>query len=264
MYELLREQFTPDMSVEEKVNITREYLQVLTLKIIFDRGMFRNMAFVGGTALRFLYGSRRFSEDLDFSLILKKGYNFERMLSQILYDLKNYGLKVEARPKKDRIVHSAMLRFKELLPALGLSFLAGQKLSIRLEVDTNPPKGWRAELSPITKSYIFAVKHFDLPSLYATKLHACFFRKYIKGRDFYDLVWYLGKGVKPNYRLLNNAIAQTEKKDLKLNQTNFKNFLRDKLSKVNYKKIGEDVERFLKDKNELKMLNKQTILRLVK
>lgn len=264
MYELLRKQFTSHMSVEEKVNITREYLQILTLKIIFDRGMFRNMAFVGGTALRLLYGSRRFSEDLDFSLIRKKGYNFERMLSQILSDLKHYGLKVEARPKKDRIVHSALLRFKELLPALGLSSIAEQKLSIRLEVDTNPPKGWRTELSPVTKSYIFAVNHFDLPSLYATKLHACFFRRYTKGRDFYDLVWYLGKGARPNYKLLNNAIKQTEKKDLKLNQTNFKSFLRDKLSKVNYKKIREDVERFLEDKNELKMLNKKTILQSVK
>lgn len=264
MYELLRKQFTPHMSGEEKINITREYLQILTLKIIFDRGMFKNIAFVGGTALRFLYGLRRFSEDLDFSLILKKGYNFERMLTHLLFDLKHYGLKVEARPKKDRIVHSAMLRFRELLPALGLSSIAGQKLSIRLEIDTNPPKGWRRELSPVTKSYIFAVNHFDLPSLYATKLHACFFRKYTKGRDFYDLVWYLGKRVRPNYRLLNNAIKQTEKKDLKLDQTNFRNFLIDKLSKVSYTKIRKDVERFLEDKNELKMLNKKMILRLVK
>ena len=221
------------------------------------------MAFVGGTALRFLYGLRRFSEDLDFSLILKKGYDFEQMLLHVLSDLKHYGLKVEAGSKKDRIVHSAMLRFKKLLPALGLSSIAEQKLSIGLEVDTNPPKGWRKELSPITKSYIFAVNHFDLPSLYATKLHACFFREYTKGRDFYDLVWYLGKKVMPNYRLLNNAIKQTEKEDLKLNQTNFKNFLIDKLSKINYREIREDVGRFLEDKNELKMLNKNTILQLV-
>lgn len=264
MYELLKKQFTPYMSLEKKINITREYLQILTLKIIFDRGMFKNIAFVGGTALHLLYGLRRFSEDLDFSLILKKGYDFKRLLLQILSDLKHYGLKVEAKVKKDRIVHSAMLRFRELLPILGLSSIAGEKLSIRIEIDTNPPKGWQTELSPVTKSYIFAVKHFDLPSLYATKLHACFFRRYTKGRDFYDLVWYLGKGIRPNYRLLNNAIKQTEKKNLKLNQTNFKNFLLDRLSKVNYKAIKEDVERFLEDKTELKMLNKRMILQLVK
>ena len=79
-------------------------------------------------------------------------------------------------------------------------------------MDTNPPKGGRTAETPLNKTYIFSVRHFDLPSMLATKLHACFYRKYTKGRDFYDLVWYLGRKVFPNLELLNNAIQQTEGK----------------------------------------------------
>ncbi len=263
MYELLKQKLTPVMSNEDKINKSREFLQMLILKIMFDRNAFDNLAFVGGTVLRILYGLRRYSEDLDFSLIKKQGYNFKNLLNQLVYELKQYNLTVEISTKEFNVVQSSFLKFPILLKELGLSKLEKQKISIKIEIDVNPPKGWHTKLNPVTESFFFAVNSFDLPSLYATKLHACFFRRFTKGRDFYDLLWYLGKKIEPNYTLLNNAIKQTENENLKIKSDNLKFFMKDKLQKVNFDLVRKDVERFLEDKNELKLLDQHIMLKMI-
>ncbi|MFH1227256.1 MAG: nucleotidyl transferase AbiEii/AbiGii toxin family protein [Planctomycetota bacterium] len=263
MYELLKQALDKEAGYEDKTNKAREFLQGMMLKIIFDRGAFDNLAFVGGTALRVLFGLRRYSEDLDFSLIKKQGYLFKKLMKDLVFELEHYGFRVEAVPKETNIVHSAMVKFPGLPESLGLSKMASQNLSIKLEIDTNPPGGWRSTLTPVTSSFVYAVKHFDLPSLYATKLHACFFRHYAKGRDFYDLVWYLGKKVTPNFTLLNNAIIQTEKKDLNIGPDNLKAFMARKMEKIDFSGVRRDVERFLEDKKELNLLNKDIIMQML-
>ncbi|MCK4245402.1 MAG: nucleotidyl transferase AbiEii/AbiGii toxin family protein, partial [Candidatus Omnitrophica bacterium] len=116
----------------------------------------------------------------------------------------------------------------------------------------------------IHRYFIFSVAHFDLPSLYATKLCACFFRKYVKGRDFYDLLWYLTKKIEPNYRLLNSAINQIHKSDFApVNRDNFREFLGDHLVGIDFTKVKKDVERFLEDKGEVHLINKKSFLRLL-
>jgi len=263
MNDLLKQIIGKEITAEGKLNKTREFLQELMLKIFFDRELFNNLAFVGGTALRVLYDLRRYSEDLDFSLIKARGYSFEKLLHDLVFELEHYGFEVENTPGKNRTVHSSMLKFPGLLAELGLSRIKGQKLSVKLEIDTNPPAGWNTLLSPVAKTFVFAVTSFDLPSSYAAKLHACFFRKFIKGRDFYDLIWYLGKKVEPNYLLLNNAIEQTEKKNLNLNRDNLREFMRQKLAGIDFAMAGKDVERFLEDKSELRLFDQDLILRLV-
>ena len=155
-----------------------------------------------------------------------------------------------------------MLKFIGLPNELNISSIKGQKLSIKLEIDTNPPKGWNTLLTPVNKSFVFAVRHFDMPSLYSTKLHACFYRKYTKGRDFYDLIWYLGKKTVPNFTLLNNAVKQTEGKNPDIDKNNFNEFLGKNIKKVDFSAVKKDVERFLEDKSELKLLGKDVILQL--
>jgi len=255
MIEVLRQQFSPDSSQEEKINKTREFLQILCLKILYEKNAFDQLAFVGGTALRILYDLKRFSEDLDFCLVDKKGYTFSGIIAEIVREFKLYGLKVESKAKEDKNVHSAFLKFGGLMKELELSHLAAQNLSINLEVDSNPPSGGRTENTLVNKIYMFNLVHFDLPSLYATKLHACFFRKYTKGRDFYDFIWYLGRKVKPSYELLNNVIRQTEGRDLGVEERNFKDFLLAKIKKIDFEKAKSDVERFLEDKSELRLFN---------
>ena len=259
MIEVLKEQFMESMSREDKENRLREFLQILILKVLYDKGWFKNLVFVGGTALRILFNVRRFSEDLDFSLTNPDGYDFEKLCDQLHKEIRLYGLEMEKTIKEAGAVNSVMLKFPGLLNRLGISPLPGQKLSIKLEVDTRPPKGGKIENSLVNKTYLFYVKHFDLSSLFATKIAACFYREYIKGRDFYDLIWYLAGKVKPDYELLNNAIRQTQGKAPGVNAQNIKKFLLDNLEKIDLEKAAKDVERFLDDKSELKLFNHDLI-----
>jgi len=263
MLELIRKTIADIPTREGRVHRAREFLQLLVLKILYDKGYYKHIAFVGGTALRVLYDLKRFSEDLDFSVIRKEGYDFKHLLKGVVYQLVKSGFSLDVKEQEQKTAQSAMLKFKDILFELGLSKMKDEKLSIRLEIDSTPPRGWHTEISLVNKDFIFTVTHFDLPSLYATKLHACFFRKYVKGRDFYDLVWYIEKKILPNFPLLNNAIRQTEKEHLSVNEENFNAFLVEKLSEIDFVKVKRDVERFLLDKNELNLLNKSFIINLL-
>jgi len=261
MIEILKKQFTENMPLEEKLNRVREFLQIVALKILYDKGILNNLIFVGGTALRVLYDIRRFSEDLDFSLLQKKAYDFLELNNELVRGFKLYGFHVESNPrnKKEGAVYGTFLKFSGLLKDVGLSALSSQKLSIKLEIDTNPPKGGNLAATLVNKTYIINITHFDLPSAFATKLHACFYRKFTKGRDFYDFVWYMGRRIKPNYVLLNNAIEQTQGSSPRLNEDNFREFLLKNIEEIDFNQAKKDVERFLEDKSELKFFDKKLI-----
>ena len=263
MIEVLKQQFTAAMPPEEKLNRTREFLQVMALKSLSDQNAFENIAFVGGTALRILYDIRRFSEDLDFSLVSHKNYDFKALSTGLVRYFKLNNLEAECSPKSEKTVHSAVLKFPGILKELGLGALEAQKLAIKLEVDSNPPKGWQLAETTLNKTYLFSVTHFDLPSMFATKIHACFFRKYTKGRDFYDLVWYLGRKVSPNLELLNNAIRQTEGKTPGITQEGLKGFMLAGLDKVDFNAAVKDVRRFIIDEAELRVINKTSLSGLI-
>lgn len=259
MIDILKQQFIPNMSLTDKLNHAREFLQILSLKFLSDTNAFDNIAFTGGTALRLLFNLRRFSEDMDFSLINSKGYDFKKLNNHLIRNFKLNGFNIESKPKTEKIVHNTFLKFQGLPKKLGLSNHANQNLSIKIEIDTNPPKGGSLARTILTKTYVFGIVHFDLPSMYATKLHACFYRKYTKGRDFYDFIWYIGKKIQPNYKLLNNAIKQTQGKSIELTEKNFQNFLIENIKRIDFKAARKDIERFLQDRTEIKLFDYQLI-----
>ncbi len=259
MIDVISQQFTEKMSSQEKVHRTREFLQILCLKFLDEKKWFDSIAFVGGTALRILFDLRRFSEDLNFSSLPGQDFDIEKLNTQLRKSFPLYGLPLETTLKTERNVKSILLKFPGLLKELGLSPLASQKLSIKLDVDTNPPDGSQSVRTIVNKIYLLNIVHYDLASLYAGKLSACFFRTYVKGRDFYDFIWYMGKRIKPNFLLLNNAIEQTQGIDLKITPDNFKEFLLEHVSKIDFTVVKKDVERFLEDKGELRIFDSQAI-----
>ena len=149
--ELLKEKFKNIVNIEEKANKVREYLQILSLKILFYHNFFNNFAFVGGTALRIIYDLRRFSEDLDFSLVNKKNYSFKNVTEILEKELNRYGLKIELARRENSTVNICMLKFAGLLSELKISSIKEQKLSIKIEVDTNPPIGGKTLLTPVNR-----------------------------------------------------------------------------------------------------------------
>ncbi len=255
MIEALRHELASAASVEDKTNRAREFLQILALKSLSDQDAFSRMAFIGGTALRVIFGLRRFSEDLDFSIVSSSGYDFSDICGRLVKAFRSNGLDAGVDKQNERTVNAAFLSFPGLPHALGLSGHKGEKLSIKVEVDTRPPAGWKTQTSLLNRTYLFNVSHYDLPSLFAGKLHACFYRKYTKGRDIYDLFWYLGKKIHPNLVLLNNAIAQSEGKSPGITERSLKEFMLKVAGHIDLNAARKDAERFLEDKSELRLFN---------
>lgn len=246
----------------QKANLLREYLQAHVLYSLQGKRAFEQLAFAGGTALRFLYGLPRFSEDLDFSLERREGYDFEALLTAIETDLLKAGFEVTVHPRTERVVHSAFLRLPGLLYEAGLSPMRAQKLSIKVEIDTNPPPGARTEQTVINRHFLLGAWHHDLPSLMAGKIHALLMRPYTKGRDVYDLLWYLTRpeAVVPNLVLLNNALCQTGWEGDRVTEKTWRSIVRHRLERLDWASVSEDVSAFLEHPAEQSLLTRTTLL----
>lgn len=176
-------------------------MQEITLAGLYRAGFFEKAAFYGGTALRIFYELDRFSEDLDFSLlVVNRDFSLNRYLDAIVAEFEALGIIVSIREKEKQIqnnIESAFLKsetiWKELvlegiLPQNGLEQKANIK--IKIEVDIEPPLGFKTEEKLLLKPYSFYVKCFTISDLFAGKMHALLFRKWkdnVKGRDWYDM-----------------------------------------------------------------------------
>lgn len=264
MIDILKEIISTKKTKEEKYNLLREQLQLMILKILDEKGYFRNIAFLGGTALRILYQLKRFSEDLDFSLINSKNYHFSQMIETIKKELAFYNIEVETKSKDAKIVASSFIKFPTLLHQLNLSQHHDQKLMIKFEVDQNPPSGYQTEFTLLNGNNLINILHFDKPSLFAGKLHALLTRKYAKGRDYYDYIWYCSNKIKPNYLLLNNSLSQTQHRVVTLNSEKLKKQLTELFQETDFKKIKSDVLPFLEEPNEARFFEESIFLNLTK
>jgi hypothetical protein len=246
--------------------LVREYLQARILESLQDAGVFLRWAFVGGTALRFLFGLPRFSEDLDFSLIAPgsdSGLQAAMAEAERALILEDYSLEVNVNDQ--RTVASVWIRFPGLPFELGLSPHASQILSIKVELDTKPPAGAKIETSVVRRHVTLHLCHYDKASLLAGKLHAILVRSWAKGRDLYDLAWYMADRTwpAPNLDLLNAALVQTGWEGPYLTQSNWKEQVRNRLLVLNWDKARSDVRPFLERDRDLDLVTKDVLLHLL-
>jgi predicted nucleotidyltransferase component of viral defense system len=205
-------------------NALREIFQELVLLGLWRGRFFEHAAFYGGTALRILHGLERFSEDMDFSLLApKRSFDFSPYCTFIQKELESWGFPVRVQLKEktvDSAIESAFLKAETLQQMLLIEapgdVLGGlhrnQILKIKVEVDTTPPPDFETESKFLLQPIPFAVKTYALPSLFAGKVHALLFRKWgrrVKGRDWFDLVWYVGKGIPVDLKHLSARMRQT-------------------------------------------------------
>lgn len=266
MKEHLKELFKLHEEPLQGLNITREYLQALILESLQRAGAMVPLAFHGGTALRFLFASDRYSEDLDFALERKsKHYDFRAYLLAIKSDLLSQGYQIELKVNDKKVVHNALLRFPGLLFELGLSPHPSQTLSIKIEVDTNPPTGATLTTSLIRRHFVLRLQHHDQASLLAGKIHAVLQRPYVKGRDLYDLFWYLSDRAwpLPNFGLLNNALTQTGWTGETLTEKNWRRLLTKRLQTLPWDQVCADVAPFLPTAKSLEFLCLKNLLELL-
>jgi len=266
MKDYLKSVVDAKLTYNDNLNRVREYLQAYFLQVIYRKKFYQNLVFTGGTALRFLYQLKRFSEDIDFSLSAKaRNYDFGRMIKDIQTEFRLAGYNLEIKYDRGKAVHSALLKFSGILFETGLSPLKTQKILIKVEIDCNPPRGGLEVSDVYNAASMFYTLHYDLASLFAGKVHALLCREHAKGRDWYDLLWYMTKfkELEPNYVMLNNAMAQTSRKPVKINARNWKIEIRKVAERLDWPTVRNDVGRFLEEPGEINLLELKTFTRLL-
>jgi predicted nucleotidyltransferase component of viral defense system len=202
-------------SIEEEDRALREITQEIALAALSRIDFFKMAGFHGGTCLRICYGLDRFSEDLDFTLREPdQSFSFNPYFKNLAIEFKAFGYQLEVvdRSKVDVTVKKAFLKDDSLGKVLQLSYIkvnrSMRKIRIKLEIDTNPPLGGRFENKFLSFPFDFSLTVEDLPTLFAGKIQACLGREYLKGRDWFDLLWYLARGTPINLEYVTAGLDQ--------------------------------------------------------
>jgi predicted nucleotidyltransferase component of viral defense system len=248
------------------VHLVREYLQARILQSLQRAGAMQTLAFHGGTSLRFLYNIPRYSEDLDFARELQPDqYDFRAYLQRIQRDFSAEAYEIDVKINDKRVVHKAFIRFRGLLHELGLSGHKTEVLAIKIEVDTNPPAHAGLMTTPVEKHILLHLLHHDPSTLLAGKLHAILQREYTKGRDIYDLWWYLALPAwpAPNLAHLNANLLQSGWSDEAVTEQNWKGIVRERIQPLSWPQIMNDVGPFIMTADEAAEFSKAHLLRLL-
>ena len=239
---------------QEMRNAIFEVNQQVILAGLYNGGFFDVAAFYGGTCLRIFHGLQRFSEDMDFSLLVPdEKFDFTKYFQPIIDEFAIVGRKVEIK-KKDKKgfgkVESAFL--KDNTDVYDVSFQTDKSIKIKIEVDTQPPLNFRTEQKLLLQPHSFMTRCFTLPDLFAGKMHALVYRGWknrVKGRDWYDFEWYVRHSVPLDFAHLAERVRQFNNEDI--GQAEFKTQLKDRLASANIKQVKSDVLPFVRNPKEL-------------
>lgn len=245
---------------DEAEQALREIMQEIALAGLQRSGFFEKAAFYGGTALRIFHGLERFSEDLDFSLLeVNQDFSLQPYLRGMVKEFEALGIEVNVKEKaKKTAIDSAFLKpgteWKELILK---DIISREKIGMRpdikikIEVDTTPPLGFDTEEKLLLRPFSFYTRCFTLPDLFAGKMHALLFRKWghrVKGRDWFDLEWYVKKQVP--LHLAHFAVRAQESGNLQkasISPEDFLRLLHKKIETVSFKNVREDIVKFIRD-----------------
>ena len=253
---------------DEALQALREIMQEIALAGLQRAGFFEKAAFYGGTALRIFYGLDRFSEDLDFSLLeVNADFSLDKYLEAIKNEFESAGMQVSVREKEKSSknnIESAFLKsetiWKELfleqvIPQSGLNQVANIK--IKLEVDKEPPLGFETEEKLLVRPFSLYVKCLALSDLFAGKMHALLFRKWknnVKGRDWYDLEWYIRKGVPLHlHHFLLRAQDSGDWPKGTITPEELRRLLDARIDAVDMDRVKADIVRFIPDRKVLEI-----------
>ncbi len=250
-------------SVHDHENALKEIMQEIVLLGLWRSKFYEKAVFYGGTALRILHKLDRFSEDLDFSLIQpEKTFNIKKYLGAVKSELELWGFEVsvEEKDKKNKSpIDSAFIKANTLVHLLKIdSNLKTHKnavMKIKLEIDQDPAMGFACDLKYHLRPIPFSIKTMTLPSLFAGKMHALLCRTTrtnIKGRDWYDLIWFVKNNTPCDLHYLKNKMIQTGHIDFseELTKEKLVELISEKTKEIDFSLAKRDVEPFLKNSGQ--------------
>lgn len=258
----------------------QEIMQEITLMGLWRAKFFERAAFYGGTSLRILYGLDRFSEDLDFSLLRPDPhFNLSPFLNAVEEELQISGLKVTVDHRiqhPTKTIQSAFLKTGtlETFIRIGLDeqlkkhVQSNEVIKLKIEVDVDPPPQFDTEIRYLTRPFPFSVRSYALGDLFAGKMHALLCRPYkvrVKGRDWYDFIWYVSKKCHLNLTHLEMRMRQSGhyEKTIPLSPQRFLAFMEEKIMKLDLRAAQEDIKRFIRSPREVEGWSKPFFLSLL-
>ena len=267
-------------SANDYQNAVRQIAQEIALLGLWRTPFYDHAAFYGGSALRIFHGLQRFSEDLDFSLLQPKpDFSLKTYLGAVADELAAWGFefRAEAIEKTNpSAIESAFLKGSTVInllqigapPEIAARLPKGQLIRIKLEIDTDPPSGATTEMLTRLVPTPHQVRVYDLPSLFAGKLHAVLCRNWksrVKGRDFYDLVWYVGHRVPLNLAHLEARMRQSGDWPIEtsLDAHSLRKRLEERFASIRFDQAKEDIAPFLKDPRELSLWSEAFFMDLI-
>ncbi len=254
---------------DDYTNALHEVMQQISLAGLYRGGFFNKAAFYGGTCLRVFYQLKRYSEDMDFSLLQADShFKLEDYFEPIAAEFKALGREVvinKKEKKQQSNVESAFL--KDDTAIYNLQFRTEQRVKIKIEVDVNPPTGFTTDHKLLLLPYSFMTRCYTLPDLYAGKMHALLFRNWktrVKGRDWYDFEWYVRNDVPLNFNHFCQRTYQFGSLPKgELTKDSFKQLLKEKIEKTSIDMVKSDVRPFIRNQDEIDIWSTDYFLQLI-
>ena len=226
------------------IRVLSSYLQYKILEIIYDSKFAGQLIFLGGTCLRIVHGNRRFSEDLDFDNTGLTEKQFLQLGKIIKRKLELEGYDIDLKYVMKGAWH-CFFRFPDILYDSGLTGHREEKILIQLDTEPQQYK-YQPETVILNKFDVFTTIFVTpLSLLLSQKFYAIINRKRHQGRDFFDTVFLLGKGITPDYKFLNEKNGISDSKQLRQE-------IIESCEHLNMEKIAKDVEPFLFERESRK------------
>ncbi len=236
-------------SEEGRKHDLREIVQGIALYSLSSHGFFKKAVFHGGTELRLVHSLPRFSEDLDFALTVHAdSFSWDDFSRSLLRTCAHYGLHAEIREPKETVSSIRKLLLVETSIMEGFSQGRTPFLRIRLEVDIDPPPGATVETAYLDFPIPYEIAVMDLSSSFALKCHALLCRPWVKGRDWFDFLWFSSRGVKPKPELLASSFNQSGPwagKRISISPDWLKRQLSLKIRSIDWEHAARDISPFL-------------------
>ena len=246
-------------------NAIFEVNQQIILAGLYNGGFFDKAAFYGGTCLRIFHGLKRFSEDLDFSLLSPDvNFDFSQYFQPIIDAFALVGRDVDITKKDKKSfgrVESAFL--KDNTDVFDVTFQTDKSIKIKIEVDTRPPMKFQTEQKLLLQPQAFMTRCFTLPDLYAGKMHALVYRTWknrVKGRDWYDFLWYVSNNVPLDFEHLVERAREFNGEEIDCNSFLIK--LKERIATTDINQVKSDVLPFIRNPKELDLWSSDFFLQV--
>lgn len=267
-------------STQDYENALKEIIQEIALLGLWRAKFFEHAAFYGGTALRILYGLDRFSEDLDFSLLVPNPhFSLASYTHAIEEELNSLGIHASVSQKiksHTSNIDSAFIKANTLINMINISaadqltrgFHKEALLTIKLEVDIDPPPHFHTESKVLLQPIPFSVLTYQPADLFAGKIHAVLCRQWknrVKGRDWYDFVWYIAQKIPVHSQHLKARLVQTKAwpAENTLDKNAIIQLLTAKIMEVDFVQARNEVTPFIKDQASIALWSKEFFLNLL-